>query len=150
MQRGCTRFFWPVSAVLTLVLMVLFTSTTFAQSSGGAEHFEYTDCSTDAEGYTLCFSTDSVYHTTVTPSGNTHVTGNGQSSFTLTDPSGALVYQTADKFHFAELTIDGMIEVYNNTGKGTIFYPDGTTCDTLYIFRLINGEIRVYREESCS
>ncbi len=150
MQCGCTRLFRSVGAVLACVLMVLCTSTAFAQSSNGAEHFAYTNCSTSADGFTLCFTTDSVYTMTVTPSGTTHVTGNGQSGFTLTDPSGALVYHTADRIHFAELTRDGMIEVYNNTAKGTIVFPDGRTCSTRFIFRLINDELRVFREEPCT
>ncbi len=69
MQPRRIRLFRSVGTVLTLALMALLTPTAFAQSSNAAVHWEYTNCSTNPDGYTFCFSRESVYHISVTPSG---------------------------------------------------------------------------------
>ena len=100
------RLMFP--AALTLVAVLTTAGFASAAPDNGAikEHREY--CTTSPNG-TACFELNTVFKTTVTPSGNTIVMGNGETRITNDPTFTTCNFVGGSKFHDVYLLKDGQL-----------------------------------------
>ncbi len=135
-------------AVLTfLVLGVGAGSPVLAASGNGAIHISDSNCHDD-DGYTTCMTAEGVANETITPSGNAIYSGHVRTTFTLTDPTGALVYTGSSESHFNRLDKDAMLHMLSSRATSTMTRSDGVTCTFTSIVHLANGQIQFDHTET--
>jgi hypothetical protein len=117
-----------------------------AAPGNGASVFKDAYCF-DYDGSTICYTNMAVVKETTTPSGNNVFMGNGSSSYSQTDPSGA-TYEDTLKYHTQGVTMDEVLKEYGQFFTSTLTVGWGT-CTTRYAFHAVNGDIQFDRMTTC-
>ena len=111
-------------------------------ASAATTHYDTpTSCYDVGSGQTACYTTAGHYNTTTTASGNYVYAGQGHSTYTITDASGAVIYTTDYEYKYNVLTQDGVTQV-SRTLYHSEYQSGGQTCvaDDNYLFA--NGTVR--------
>ncbi len=121
-----------------------------AAPGNGATVINASYCSVD-EGFTTCTTAKGVMHQVNTPSGNASYTAEGRSTSVVTDPSGALVYESSVEFHLHNMNQGDMEHELSDRFNQTLAGFNGVTCTIEYAVHLVDGKIQFERsEERCS
>lgn len=105
-------------------------------------HLDYPEtCYDVGGGQTACYSTSGHYNETQTPSGNYNYSGQGASTYSLTDAAGVKSYYTAYEYKYNFLVKDGVTQV-SRTLYTSEFTQHGQTCQVHDNFIFVNGEVR--------
>lgn len=142
MMLTAQRSVWRGLTVLALVVMgCLAGSPVHAATGNGAIRISDSNCHDD-DGYVACMTAEGVANETITPSGNAIYSGYIRSTFILTDPAGALVYEGTSESHFQRLDKNELLHTLSNQVSSTTTRSDGVTCTFTYAVHLANGQIQ--------
>lgn len=123
------------------VMSVLIGSPAHAAPGNGAILISDSNCHDD-DGYLACMTAEGVANETITPSGNAIYSGYVRSTFILTDPAGALVYEGSSTSQFQRLDKDELMHMLSNHVSSTTTSSAGVTCTFIYAVHLANGQIQ--------
>ncbi|HEY0606348.1 MAG TPA: hypothetical protein VGD58_25720 [Herpetosiphonaceae bacterium] len=142
MMFAAQRSIFVGLTVLALgVMSLLIGSPAQAAPGNGAIRISDSNCHDD-DGYLACMTAEGVANETITPSGNAIYSGYVRSTFILTDPAGALVYEGSSESHFQRLDKDELMHMLSNHVSSTTTSSAGVTCTFTYAVHLANGQIQ--------
>jgi hypothetical protein len=133
---------------LILAVTLLLPTPALAAPDHGTYVFKDSYC-IDYEGSLICYTNMAVVHETTTPSGNTSFVGNGQSSYTQTDPSGVVVYEDSLSYHTHGLMMDSVLHEFGQFFTYSVDAGSGI-CTINYAFHVVDNQIQFERSTSCN
>jgi hypothetical protein len=136
----------------SLAIVALLLSTfAFAGAAGaantnpnGAQVVKVHDCQDIGGGYQLCIDEQAVFQNVgmdTNPAGNSSTTINGRLCETVTDSTGAVVFQSCEKAHEHILIKDNTLQEEHLFDQHQVVTPFGTFCETIN-FHYANGQIQ--------
>lgn len=130
-------------AIVAMAVAGLPAAATAEAAPGTGARVDATQCfpSSIGSGYTACYATKGASNETTSPSGNVNSQFNGTITFSITDPTGQVIYQSTHEEHYRRLVQDGVVSVEGQHVSDT-FPLNGKTCTFQSNFQYANGEVR--------